>query len=59
MCIVTVTVFNSSLQEGTGRPVTSNKAITCARELVLDVSPKTQRVILKKKVREPRTLSLE
>lgn len=59
MCIMTVTVFfNSSLQEGTGRPVTSNKAITCA-ELVLDVSPKTQRVILKKKVREPRTLSLE
>lgn len=29
----------------------SSKAITCA-ELVLDVSPKTQRVILKKKVRE-------
>lgn len=28
----------------------SNKAVTCA-ELVLDVSPKTQRVILKKKVR--------
>lgn len=50
--------FNSSLQEGTGRPVASNKAITCA-ELVLDVSPKTQRVILKKKVRKPRTLSLE
>ncbi|XP_073937433.1 intermembrane lipid transfer protein VPS13D isoform X8 [Castor canadensis] len=38
----------SGLQEGTGRPVASNKAITCA-ELVLDVSPKTQRVILKKK----------
>lgn len=43
--------LNSSLQKGTGRPVASNKAITCA-ELVLDVSPKTQRVILKKKVRE-------
>ncbi|XP_073937430.1 intermembrane lipid transfer protein VPS13D isoform X6 [Castor canadensis] len=40
--------INMSLQEGTGRPVASNKAITCA-ELVLDVSPKTQRVILKKK----------
>ena len=50
--------FNSSLQEGTGRPVASNRAITCA-ELVLDVSPKTQRVILKKKVRELRTWSLE
>ncbi|XP_029801769.1 vacuolar protein sorting-associated protein 13D [Suricata suricatta] len=38
----------SGLQEGTGRPVTASKATTCA-ELVLDVSPKTQRVILKKK----------
>lgn len=49
-----IIIFNSSLQEGTGRPVASNKAITGA-ELVLDVSPKTQRVILKKKVREFRT----
>ncbi|XP_027253957.1 vacuolar protein sorting-associated protein 13D isoform X7 [Cricetulus griseus] len=38
----------SGLQEGKGRPVASHKAVTCA-ELVLDVSPKTQRVILKKK----------
>ncbi|XP_019397092.1 PREDICTED: vacuolar protein sorting-associated protein 13D isoform X2 [Crocodylus porosus] len=38
----------SGLQEGTGRPVTSNKDVAYA-ELVLDVSPKTQRVILKKK----------
>lgn len=45
--------FGSSLQEVTGRPVASNKPVTCA-ELVLDVSPKTQRVILKKKVRELR-----
>ncbi|XP_043341235.1 vacuolar protein sorting-associated protein 13D isoform X6 [Cervus canadensis] len=45
---IAATYTFSGLQEGTGRPVTSNKAITCA-ELVLDVSPKTQRVILKKK----------
>ncbi|XP_054856929.1 intermembrane lipid transfer protein VPS13D isoform X2 [Eublepharis macularius] len=38
----------SGLQEESGRPVTSNKDVDCA-ELVLDVSPKTQRVILKKK----------
>ncbi|KYO48963.1 vacuolar protein sorting-associated protein 13D isoform C [Alligator mississippiensis] len=38
----------SGLQEGTGRPVASNKDVAYA-ELVLDVSPKTQRVILKKK----------
>ncbi|XP_007463251.1 PREDICTED: vacuolar protein sorting-associated protein 13D [Lipotes vexillifer] len=45
---VAATYTFSGLQEGTGRPVASNRAITCA-ELVLDVSPKTQRVILKKK----------
>ncbi|DAA21309.1 TPA: vacuolar protein sorting 13 homolog D [Bos taurus] len=45
---IAATYTFSGLQEGTGRPVTSNKAVTCA-ELVLDVSPKTQRVILKKK----------
>ncbi|XP_045402048.1 vacuolar protein sorting-associated protein 13D isoform X3 [Lemur catta] len=45
---IAATYTFSGLQEGTGRPVASNKAITCA-ELVLDVSPKTQRVILKKK----------
>uniref|UniRef100_A0A4X1W8C9 Vacuolar protein sorting 13 homolog D n=1 Tax=Sus scrofa TaxID=9823 RepID=A0A4X1W8C9_PIG len=45
---IAATYTFSGLQEGTGRPVSSNKAITCA-ELVLDVSPKTQRVILKKK----------
>lgn len=50
--------FNSSLQEGTGRPGASSKTTACA-ELVLDVSPKTQRVILKKKVREPSTYNLE
>ncbi|XP_077168382.1 intermembrane lipid transfer protein VPS13D isoform X2 [Paroedura picta] len=38
----------SGLQEESGRPVASNKELDCA-ELVLDVSPKTQRVILKKK----------
>ncbi|XP_061458181.1 intermembrane lipid transfer protein VPS13D isoform X3 [Rhineura floridana] len=38
----------SGLQEETGRPVASNKEVDCA-ELVLDVSLKTQRVILKKK----------
>ena len=43
-------LFHLSLQEGKGRPVASHKAVTCA-ELVLDVSPKTQRVILKKKVK--------
>ncbi|KAB1268544.1 Vacuolar protein sorting-associated protein 13D [Camelus dromedarius] len=45
---IAATYTFSGLQEGTGRPVASNKAMTCA-ELVLDVSPKTQRVILKKK----------
>ncbi|XP_036316795.1 vacuolar protein sorting-associated protein 13D isoform X8 [Pipistrellus kuhlii] len=45
---IAATYTFSGLQEGTGRPVASNKAVTCA-ELVLDVSPKTQRVILKKK----------
>ncbi|KAK2491745.1 hypothetical protein MC885_013715 [Smutsia gigantea] len=45
---IAATYTFSGLQEGTGRPVASNKAITGA-ELVLDVSPKTQRVILKKK----------
>uniref|UniRef100_A0A8C3W7P5 Vacuolar protein sorting 13 homolog D n=1 Tax=Catagonus wagneri TaxID=51154 RepID=A0A8C3W7P5_9CETA len=45
---IAATYTFSGLQEGTGRPVASSKAITCA-ELVLDVSPKTQRVILKKK----------
>ncbi|ELW68630.1 Vacuolar protein sorting-associated protein 13D [Tupaia chinensis] len=45
---IAATYTFSGLQEGTGRPVASNKAITRA-ELVLDVSPKTQRVILKKK----------
>uniref|UniRef100_A0A8C5KMK6 Vacuolar protein sorting 13D n=1 Tax=Jaculus jaculus TaxID=51337 RepID=A0A8C5KMK6_JACJA len=44
---IAATYTFSGLQEGTGRPV-ANKAVTCA-ELVLDVSPKTQRVILKKK----------
>uniref|UniRef100_A0A8C0KCF2 Vacuolar protein sorting 13 homolog D n=1 Tax=Canis lupus dingo TaxID=286419 RepID=A0A8C0KCF2_CANLU len=48
---IAATYTFSGLQEGTGRPVASNKATTCA-ELVLDVSPKTQRVILKKKVRK-------
>lgn len=41
--------WTCSLQEETGRPVASSKEVDCA-ELVLDVSPKTQRVILKKKV---------
>ncbi|XP_046280637.1 intermembrane lipid transfer protein VPS13D isoform X2 [Marmota monax] len=45
---IAATYTFSGLQEGTGRPGCANKAITCA-ELVLDVSPKTQRVILKKK----------
>ncbi|XP_077619905.1 intermembrane lipid transfer protein VPS13D isoform X2 [Crocuta crocuta] len=45
---IAATYTFSGLQEGTGRPVASSKATTCA-ELVLDVSPKTQRVILKKK----------
>ncbi|XP_006885807.1 PREDICTED: vacuolar protein sorting-associated protein 13D [Elephantulus edwardii] len=45
---IAATYTFSGLQAGTGRPVAANKAITCA-ELVLDVSPKTQRVILKKK----------
>ena len=52
-CVYYNSFLNSSLQEGTGRPVASNKAVTCA-ELVLDVSPRTQRVILKKKVRRLR-----
>lgn len=39
----------SSLQETSVRPVASNRDAAYA-ELVLDVSPKTQRVILKKKV---------
>ncbi|XP_070615164.1 intermembrane lipid transfer protein VPS13D isoform X2 [Erythrolamprus reginae] len=38
----------SGLQEEAGRPVATHKDLDCA-ELVLDVSPKTQRVILKKK----------
>ncbi|XP_007491817.2 intermembrane lipid transfer protein VPS13D isoform X1 [Monodelphis domestica] len=45
---IAATYTFSGLQEGTVRPVTSNKDVTCG-ELVLDVSPKTQRVILKKK----------
>uniref|UniRef100_A0A8C6W485 Vacuolar protein sorting 13D n=1 Tax=Nannospalax galili TaxID=1026970 RepID=A0A8C6W485_NANGA len=45
---IAATYTFSGLQEGKGRPVASHKAVTCA-ELVLDVSPKTQRVILKKK----------
>lgn len=45
---IAATYTFSGLQEVTGRPVASNKPVTCA-ELVLDVSPKTQRVILKKK----------
>lgn len=54
MCVYIYThLFHLSLQEGKGRPVASHKALTCA-ELVLDVSPKTQRVILKKKVKAQR-----
>uniref|UniRef100_A0A452R6P7 UBA domain-containing protein n=1 Tax=Ursus americanus TaxID=9643 RepID=A0A452R6P7_URSAM len=45
---IAATYTFSGLQEGTGRPVASSKTTACA-ELVLDVSPKTQRVILKKK----------
>ncbi|XP_074831975.1 intermembrane lipid transfer protein VPS13D isoform X2 [Carettochelys insculpta] len=45
---IAATYTFSGLQEGTGRPVASNKDVTYA-ELVLDVSPKTHRVILKKK----------
>ncbi|XP_054993601.1 intermembrane lipid transfer protein VPS13D isoform X1 [Sorex araneus] len=45
---IAATYTFSGLQEVTGRPVASNRPVTCA-ELVLDVSPKTQRVILKKK----------
>uniref|UniRef100_A0A6I8NRD1 Vacuolar protein sorting 13 homolog D n=1 Tax=Ornithorhynchus anatinus TaxID=9258 RepID=A0A6I8NRD1_ORNAN len=45
---IAATYTFSGLQEGTGRPGASNKDVACA-ELVLDVSPKTQRVILKKK----------
>ncbi|XP_006866437.1 PREDICTED: vacuolar protein sorting-associated protein 13D isoform X2 [Chrysochloris asiatica] len=45
---IAATYTFSGLQEAAGRPVPSHKAITCS-ELVLDVSPKTQRVILKKK----------
>ncbi|XP_077787399.1 intermembrane lipid transfer protein VPS13D isoform X3 [Podarcis muralis] len=45
---IAATYTFSGLQEETGRPVASNKDVDCA-ELVLDVSLKTQRVILKKK----------
>uniref|UniRef100_A0A8D0BUC4 Vacuolar protein sorting 13 homolog D n=1 Tax=Salvator merianae TaxID=96440 RepID=A0A8D0BUC4_SALMN len=45
---IAATYTFSGLQEEAGRPVASNKEIECA-ELVLDVSQKTQRVILKKK----------
>ncbi|XP_047579572.1 intermembrane lipid transfer protein VPS13D isoform X3 [Lutra lutra] len=45
---IAATYTFSGLQEGTGRPGASSKTTACA-ELVLDVSPKTQRVILKKK----------
>ncbi|XP_053136918.1 intermembrane lipid transfer protein VPS13D isoform X2 [Hemicordylus capensis] len=45
---IAATYTFSGLQEETGRPVASHKEVDCA-ELVLDVSPKTQRVILKKK----------
>ncbi|XP_063173560.1 intermembrane lipid transfer protein VPS13D isoform X1 [Candoia aspera] len=45
---IAATYTFSGVQEETGRPVAANKDVDCA-ELVLDVSPKTQRVILKKK----------
>uniref|UniRef100_A0A8C8S437 Vacuolar protein sorting 13 homolog D n=1 Tax=Pelusios castaneus TaxID=367368 RepID=A0A8C8S437_9SAUR len=45
---IAATYTFSGLQEETGRPVASNKDAAYG-ELVLDVSPKTQRVILKKK----------
>ncbi|XP_042334804.1 vacuolar protein sorting-associated protein 13D isoform X2 [Sceloporus undulatus] len=45
---IAATYTFSGLQEESGRPVASNKEVECA-ELVLDVSLKTQRVILKKK----------
>ncbi|KAK9392132.1 vacuolar protein sorting-associated protein 13D [Crotalus adamanteus] len=45
---IAATYTFSGVQEETGRPVATNKEVDCA-ELVLDVSPKTQRVILKKK----------
>ncbi|KAJ7401442.1 hypothetical protein BTVI_95875 [Pitangus sulphuratus] len=45
---IAATYTFSGLQEPSGRPVASNKDVANA-ELVLDVSPKTQRVVLKKK----------
>ncbi|XP_067328891.1 intermembrane lipid transfer protein VPS13D isoform X8 [Anolis sagrei] len=45
---IAATYTFSGLQEESGRPVATNKDVECA-ELVLDVSLKTQRVILKKK----------
>ncbi|XP_025027200.1 vacuolar protein sorting-associated protein 13D isoform X1 [Python bivittatus] len=45
---IAATYTFSGVQEETGRPVAANKEVDSA-ELVLDVSPKTQRVILKKK----------
>ncbi|KAJ7306493.1 hypothetical protein JRQ81_009848 [Phrynocephalus forsythii] len=45
---IAATYTFSGLQAESGRPVTSSKGVDCA-ELVLDVSLKTQRVILKKK----------
>ncbi|XP_072833810.2 intermembrane lipid transfer protein VPS13D [Pogona vitticeps] len=45
---IAATYTFSGLQAESGRPVTSRKRVDCA-ELVLDVSLKTQRVILKKK----------
>uniref|UniRef100_A0A670ZLE6 Vacuolar protein sorting 13 homolog D n=1 Tax=Pseudonaja textilis TaxID=8673 RepID=A0A670ZLE6_PSETE len=45
---IAATYTFSGVQEETGRPVATYKDLDCA-ELVLDVSPKTQRVILKKK----------
>ncbi|ETE58023.1 Vacuolar protein sorting-associated protein 13D, partial [Ophiophagus hannah] len=45
---IAATYTFSGVQEETGRPVATSKDLDCA-ELVLDVSPKTQRVILKKK----------
>ncbi|XP_013911016.1 PREDICTED: vacuolar protein sorting-associated protein 13D-like, partial [Thamnophis sirtalis] len=45
---IAATYTFSGVQEESGRPVAANKDLACA-ELVLDVSPKTQRVVLKKK----------
>ncbi|XP_071432103.1 intermembrane lipid transfer protein VPS13D isoform X4 [Pithys albifrons albifrons] len=45
---IAATYTFSGLQEPSARPVASNKHVANA-ELVLDVSPKTQRVVLKKK----------